>query len=145
MVKIPIFNLSAVATTIASASVVHIWVWNLICRNRRRIDCIDNLLRLRCHCCGKQCTLTILGSGSAKIIVLSLQGSNLVLAKVVKDASHTCILVVNNISGVAVHSVLQCASVSCHIVIYTLNSFACLAAILLPYRFFILYFYGFPP
>ena len=121
-------KLSAITSSVASASVICVRVRNLICRNRCRIDRINELLGLCCHSGSKQCTLAILRSGTSEIIVLSLQVRNLFIAKIVKNGPCPSVLAVNDISCVAVHSVLQCAGILSHVVVHALDCFSGFAA-----------------
>ena len=121
-------KLLAITSGIAATSVICVRVRNLICRNRCRINCVDQLLCLRTHCGCQQCRLAILGCSASEIIVFSLEGRNLLVAQVVQNSSGSGVLAVDNVSGVAVHGVLQCTGVLCHIVVHTLDCFTGLTA-----------------
>nr|DAZ81858.1 MAG TPA: hypothetical protein [Caudoviricetes sp.] len=118
------------AVTARIAAVIYVRVRHLVCRNRCRIDRINELLGLCCHSGSKQCTLTILRCSTSEIIVFSLEGRNLLVAQVVQNSSGSCVLAVDNVSGVVVHGVLECTGVLRHVVIYALDCFPGLAAAL---------------
>ena len=76
----------------------------------------DDLVGLRVHRGGQERALAILRSSPAQLVVLALQGGDLIIGQEVEHRAGVAVLILDDVPGVVVHGVLRCAEALLHLV-----------------------------
>lgn len=142
---------AAIAITAVSITATTVRVRNYISRNGSRSDSTNQFSCLCFLISGDKGVLAGLRSGKLQALIFSSESINLLLLSgsfhLVQRRDNPVGVVVSgldNVSGVIAGGVLNGANLCSQIVIYAIDSTLSLAANMLSYRLFILYFYSFP-